>query len=319
MAIASTAVFNLDADEVIESAFARVGGEQVTGFLLRMARRELQLMLQQWCNLGVNMWCTERQYITLIDGVNKYYLPQDVVDIQNMESRQQNAVSRLTTTGTNIISTTSGSAVITVADPDNGASTGDQVVITTTSAVGGLALTAGVTYTLQTAAENSYTASSTSAATSTQALGGGATTLEYLGYTDLPVTRMSLDDWARFTNKTNPGGPPRLFYLDRQINPVVYIYPLPNGQPPTQLVYWYQRRLKDVPTLGSNIDIPNRFLPAIVSGLAYRLSLLRPQIPLPLRQDLKAIYDDEFSVARDEDRDASPLRIEPNFSAYYRP
>lgn len=319
MAIASTAVFNLDADEIIESAFARVGGEQVTGFLMKMARRELQLMLQGWCNLGINMWTTERQYITLLDGVNKYYLPQDVVDIQNMESRQQNAVSRLTSTGTNIISTTSGSPVITVANADNGASIGDQVVITTTTDVGGLGLTAGVTYTLQTAAEDSYTASSTTAATSTQALAGGATTLEYLGYTDLPVERISLDDWARFTNKTNTGGPPRLFYMDRQIDPVVYIYPLPNGQPPTQLVYWYQRRLKDVPSLENEIDIPNRFLPAVVSGLAYRLSLLRPQIPLPLRADLKAIYDDEFQTARDEDRDPSPMKIEPNFSQYYRP
>ena len=57
-------------------------------------------------------------------------------------------------------------------------------------------------------------------------------------------------------------------------------------------------------------DVPTRFLPAIVSGLSYHIALKNPntmeRVPI-----LKQIYDEDFSLAAQEDRDRSDFRITP--------
>lgn len=57
-------------------------------------------------------------------------------------------------------------------------------------------------------------------------------------------------------------------------------------------------------------DIPFRFLPAMVAGLAYHLSL---KIPNAVERTpmLKAMYDEAWQQAADEDREKAPLRIAP--------
>jgi len=62
--------------------------------------------------------------------------------------------------------------------------------------------------------------------------------------------------------------------------------------------------------------VPDRFYPCLISGLAYYLSLKRPQIEINRRQELKFIYEEEFDRAATEDREKVDLRIMPVLSSH---
>jgi hypothetical protein len=60
-------------------------------------------------------------------------------------------------------------------------------------------------------------------------------------------------------------------------------------------------------------DVPFRMLPALVSGLSYYLAMKLPgaDVRLPM---LKAVYDEQWQIASEEDRDKSSLRLVPRMS-----
>jgi hypothetical protein len=75
------------------------------------------------------------------------------------------------------------------------------------------------------------------------------------------------------------------------------------------LVYYYVRRIEDVDTLTNTSGIPFRFFPCMVAGLAYYLAIKRA----PERvQMMKAIYEEEFQRAANEDEDRVPLVLRPS-------
>ena len=77
------------------------------------------------------------------------------------------------------------------------------------------------------------------------------------------------------------------------------------------------RRLQDAGT-GVNIqDIPFRFIPAMVAGLAYYLSV-KLNCDLQRVTGLKADYEQQFQLAADEDREKAPVRWVPRNMNYYR-
>jgi hypothetical protein len=51
--------FSPDVGELVEEAYERAGLQMVSGYDLRTARRSLDLMLMEWANRGINLWCVE--------------------------------------------------------------------------------------------------------------------------------------------------------------------------------------------------------------------------------------------------------------------
>jgi hypothetical protein len=125
--------------------------------------------------------------------------------------------------------------------------------------------------------------------------------------TDFEMERISRSDYLDFPNKTDQGRPSQ-FYFDRQISPVITLWQTPDNSTDL-LVYYYVRRIEDVNTLTNTTGIPFRFFPCMVAGLAYYLAIKRA----PERvQMMKAIYEEEFQRAAEEDRDRVPLRLQPS-------
>ena len=88
------------------------------------------------------------------------------------------------------------------------------------------------------------------------------------------------------------------------------MWPIPDNNNYT-LVYYRIRRIEDsVNGSITQYDAPTRFLPAIVSGLAYHLSLKNPNVADRI-QLLKGLYEEDFALAATEDRDRSDFRIVP--------
>jgi hypothetical protein len=129
--------------------------------------------------------------------------------------------------------------------------------------------------------------------------------------TDYTITRMSVSDYAQISNKLTQGMPLQI-YIDRQRDaPVLYLWPVPDNTQTYTLSYWRLRRIQDVGNTGANtIDIPARFLPCLVSGLAYYIAMKRPEVTDRV-MFLKEQYEQQWALAADEDRDKATTRFVP--------
>lgn len=141
--------------------------------------------------------------------------------------------------------------------------------------------------------------------------------------TDININRISIDTYATIPNKNTQGRPIQV-WINRQsgadypvtgvANPQINVWPVPEQSNFYTFVYWRMRRIQDAGSNGQTTpDIPYRFVPALVAGLAYHLSVKIPEA-LPRVPLLKQMYDEAWQMASDEDREKAPLRIAPRQS-----
>jgi len=130
--------------------------------------------------------------------------------------------------------------------------------------------------------------------------------------TDYSLDRLSRDGFLTIPNKATQGRVNQ-FFLDRQVTPVLNLWPVPNNA--TDVVYYDAlTRMDDADIYTNTMDLPFRFYPCLAAGLAYYIALKRA----PNRvQMLKAVYEEEFDRAATEDRDRSSFNVVPNYQ-YYR-
>jgi hypothetical protein len=145
-----------------------------------------------------------------------------------------------------------------------------------------------------------------------------------VGQTDINITRISVDTYATIPNK-NAQGRPIQVWINRQsgadypvtgvANPQINVWPAPDQTNLYTFVYWRLRRMQDAGNGVTTQDIPFRFLPCLVAGLAFHLSM---KIPGALERTpiLKARYEELWQQAADEDREKAALRIAPR--QYFR-
>ena len=130
---------------------------------------------------------------------------------------------------------------------------------------------------------------------------------------DSPMTKVDRSTYAAFSNKLSQGTPNQ-YWVQRFIDHVsISIYPTQDSTSASKDVHFYYiKRIQDVGAYTNATDMPFRFIPCMVSGLAYYLSMkYQPQ----LTQNLKLLYEDEFQRALQEDGSASSTFITPK--AYY--
>ena len=125
--------------------------------------------------------------------------------------------------------------------------------------------------------------------------------------TDISINRISRSEYLNIPNKTTQARPSQ-FFLDKLTAPVLKIWPAPENSTDV-LVFNKIVRMDDADKATNTMDMPFRFYPCFVAGLAYYLSLKKsPQ----LTPQLKAIYEEEFRRAADQDEDRASFRIRPN-------
>jgi hypothetical protein len=138
--------------------------------------------------------------------------------------------------------------------------------------------------------------------------------------TDINITRISESTYITIPNK-NAQGRPIQVWINRQSgadypvsgvkHPTINVWPAPEQDDYYTFVYFRLRRIQDAGEGGSHMqDIPFRFLPAMVAGLAYYLSLKIPEAA-PRIEMLKMFYEEAYQLAADEDREKASLRLAP--------
>ena len=130
---------------------------------------------------------------------------------------------------------------------------------------------------------------------------------------DSPMTKVDRSTYAAFSNKLSKGTPNQ-YWVQRFIDHVsISIYPTPDSSNASKDMHiYYIKRIQDVGDYTNATDVPFRFVPCMVSGLAYYLAQkYKPE----LIQAMKLVYEDELARALAEDGSASSTYITPK--AYY--
>ena len=130
---------------------------------------------------------------------------------------------------------------------------------------------------------------------------------------DSPMTKVDRSTYAGFSNKLSKGTPNQ-YWVQRLIDHIsISVYPTPDSTNASKdMHFYYIKKIQDIGDYTNATDVPFRFVPCMVSGLAYYLAQkYQPQ----LIQPMKLAYEDEFARALAEDGSASSTHITPK--TYY--
>jgi hypothetical protein len=140
------------------------------------------------------------------------------------------------------------------------------------------------------------------------------------GQSDVTIERISASTYAQIPSK-NVTGRPTQVWINRRSGaansasivqyPQINVWPVPDVSSTYTFVYWRMRRMQDMAAGAGGADVPYRFLPALVSGLAFYLSLKSPSPDAARTVGLKQMYEEEWLRAAEEDRDKTSLRLVP--------
>jgi hypothetical protein len=126
---------------------------------------------------------------------------------------------------------------------------------------------------------------------------------------DLTINRISVSTYASIPNKTTTGRPIQ-FWIERLVDaPRINVWPVPDSNDYT-FKYWRMRRIEDAGAGVQTADMPFRFLPCLVAGLAYHIAMKVPELAQRVPM-LKAAYEEEFDRAASEDRVKTNARFVP--------
>jgi hypothetical protein len=308
MSTTGTTSFNLDVNDLIEEAFERCGKELRTGYDFRTARRSLNLLTIEWANRGINLWTVEQGVIPMVTGQAMYPYPADTIDLMDMVIRQNNGTSN------QIDINISRIAEPTYMSIPNKLTQGRpiQVYINRQSGqenLSGALLSANISSTATT-----IDLTSTSGLTSSGFIKLDNETISYPN-----INGNQLINCARGQNGTTAAAHTANATVTVQNLPCINVWPTPNA-PGSQytFVYYRLRRIQDA---GSGIyvqDIPFRFIPCMVAGLAYQLSTKLPDVDMNRIPMLKMDYEEQFRLAAEEDREKAPIRFVPRNMFYAR-
>jgi hypothetical protein len=128
---------------------------------------------------------------------------------------------------------------------------------------------------------------------------------------DLTITRISVSTYSSIPNKLQQARPIQVWINRQAPTPTITVWPVPDQTNNYQFVYWRLRRIQDAGAGGTYTqDVPFRFIPCLVAGLAYYLSMKIPgameRMPV-----LKQQYDEAWDLASTEDREKAAVRFVP--------
>jgi hypothetical protein len=298
--------FNLDLNDIIEEAFERAGLELRTGYDLRTARRSLNLMTIEWANRGINLWTIEEGQIVLQTGQPVYALPVNTIDLLDHVVRQNNAVS---SNQTDInITRISESTYSTI---PNKLTQGRPIQVwinrqSGQSNITNVTLSGNITST-----DTTINVSNASGLTTT---GFIKIDSETIGYTN--ISNNQLLNCTRGQANTTAAAHTSGTVLYVQNLPCINVWPAPNAGGNYTFVYWRLRRLQDAGS-GVNVeDIPFRLIPCLVAGLAFYIAMKKPEVTPDRITMLKSDYEQQWTMAADEDREKAAVRLAPRQMFY---
>ena len=293
-----TTSFNLDLNNLVEEAFERCGQELRSGYDMRTARRSLNILTMEWANRGLNMWTVEQGQIVLATGQSTYALPIDTVDLLDHVVRTGSASNQNDINITRISESTYSSI-------PNKLANGRPIQVWINRQSGAIGST---TLTLVGAVTSTDTTITVSNATNLASAGYIKVDSEIIYYSG--TTSTTLQNCVRGQANTTAAAHITGTAIFVPNLPAINVWPTPDAGTTYTFVYWRLRRMQDAGDGLNGQDIPFRFIPCMVAGLAYYLSMKIPGAEMRL-PTLQVEYERQFELAASEDREKASNRFVP--------
>ena len=133
---------------------------------------------------------------------------------------------------------------------------------------------------------------------------------------DLTMQRISISTYSQQTNKLLQGRPIQ-YWIERAPTGISFnVWPVPDDSQTWTLGYYYMEKVEDSGSPASlDMDVPARFLPCLVAGLAYMLAIKKPQAEARI-PFLKENYEEQWTMASDSAREKAALYVVPGGYQY---
>ena len=344
----------INVDQLISYAFRDAGktSEEMTPEYVDAAKQALFYNLQNLSNLGVNLWLLENQLYGAVTAQQQLYLPKTVIDVReanwvyiiNSAAAEYLPVANIDSpavfdqnldlVSTSLIGDNWFGLEYQTAQPVfyvgfNGYAAGggvttynfayevsdDGVTWTTVQQFPATTLSdrEWAYFNISTTPNHSFYRLRETVATTFSIRQIVFSTSQQV----IPLARLNRDDYWNLPNKQFPSVRSLQYWFDRQIEPSMYLWPVPNNDfQMFQLVV--EKQMQDVGTLTNQIYVPDRWINSVQKQLSHSMSLQLPGIDIARIQYLEAQANKAFMQASEEDRDKSPIYFQPNYSYYTR-
>ncbi len=312
--------------KVVDHAFrrCRLPAQAITAEMQKYALESLNVLLSELANIKTPSWCIEKVLLPMYQNQPIVTLPVGTVEVLNLNYRVLQLLDGATVTAGNLY----------------------QVNFTTTTVV----TTVGVKWTAA-AVPVYFQVSNNGAAWTTVGQYDGGATAGQIAWTDIsgalpyqyfriyaqnpnavlhydavvlgnlpqeiPLGQLNRDSYVNQSNKVFPGRPSNYYFQRDLPEPIVNLWPAPfSASEQAQLVLWRHRQIMDTTNLQQEIEIPPRWLEAIINGLAARVGAETPAVDVALLPMLEQKAAMSVQRAWDGDNDGSPIQINPGIGAY---
>ena len=319
--------------KVVDHAFrrCRIPAQAITSEMQEYALSSLSFFLDELANIKTPSWCIEKQLLPFYENNPSSTLPKGTIDVLNLNlTVLQELSGAVTSTATNyFVNFTTPTSVNFIgikwsatATPLTFQTSSDNVNWTTVGTSDSKNLT---TRALATAGDIVW--SEIEGALAKQYFRiiptDGATTISYTTITlgnmpsSIPMGILSRDNYVNQSNLTFAGRPTSFYYQRNIPQPVVNLWPAPNAASEKYIMtLWRHRQIMDTDNLQQEIEIPDRWLEAIINGLAARVCMETPSATAEIIPVLEARAERSVQRAWDGDNDGSPIQINPGIGAY---
>lgn len=314
------------ARKVIDHAYRRCGlpAQSITAEMQSVALDCLHTQLSELANIKTPSWCIETLLLPMYENQPVVALPAGTVDVLNLNYRSMQLV-----TGTDSSAATSRTTQFATATTVNtvGLSWSGATPALVTFAVSN----DGVSWTAVGTSDASATAGQITWTDISGALPylyfrvSAATTLALdavsLGNSpsEIPLGLLNRDTYTNQSNKVFPGRPNSYWFQRDLPVPVINLWPAPNlAAEAAQLVVWRHRQIMDTTNLQQEVEVPQRWLEAVIAGLADKVALETPGVDPARLATLPQRAAAALMTAFDGDNDGSPTFLQPAIGCYTR-
>jgi len=352
----TTGQTTINVDQLISFAYRDAGktAEEMTPEYIEAAKQALFYNLQNLSNLGVNLWLLENQLYGALTQQQQLILPKTVIDVreanwvyvQNIQASTYLPTDNSTSPNAfNQNSTLTSLATSTVSEnwlglgyqqaqsvyyvgwncyaPNNTTQTYNLVYEYSDDGINWITKQTFPSITMTDKQWQYYNISITEPHLFYRLRETVATTFSVrqivfsTSQQVIPLARLNRDDYWNLPNKQFPSVRSLQYWFDRTIEPSMYLWPVPNN-PYQMFQLIVEKQMMDVGSLTNQIYVPDRWINCIQKQLSHSMSLQLPDVDLNRITYLEAQAEKAFLQASEEDRDRSPIYLQPNISYYTR-
>jgi len=314
-----------DTRRVIDNAFrrCRLPAQSITSEMHDYAKDALYLTLSEIASVKPPSWCVERQVYPFYQGQPIVTLDTGTVEVLNANLRTLQEVTGSTLSLPNIY-------------------TVSFYTPTTVNSVGVKWNASSVALTFQVSSDNvTWTTvgtqnASASAGQRTWTDLSPANAYSYFRFTspdvinvsevflgnnpqEIPMGVLNRDTYVAQSNKAFQARPLTYWFQRGQVNPAMNLWPAPNQDAEhQQLIVWRHRHIMDVGTIAQSIEVPQRWMEAIIAALAAKVAMETPAVDMNLIPLLDQKAGAAIAVAMSGDNSGASTFIQPRIGMYTR-